>query len=134
MSTIIIFDICITIFLVLRIKSEVLTLLKHSVSGLFGYARVESGLHHEDEDVCLVDLPIIRFDDLQNLRQRSVDRMCFICSKDYNSDDVVCQLSRCGDVFHSDCVGKLLHQKETSCPFCRTPVFSGLSQAPCKGF
>ncbi|KAI3762073.1 hypothetical protein L1987_52496 [Smallanthus sonchifolius] len=134
MSTIIIFAICITIFLVLRIKTELLTLIKHSVSALLRYAGVDFGLHDEDEDVCLVDLPIIRFEDLQNIRQRSVDRMCFICSKDYEGDDVVSQLSRCGHVFHSDCVGKRLRRKQTCCPFCRNPVFSGLSEAQCKGF
>ncbi|MFS7937924.1 putative chromatin regulator PHD family [Helianthus anomalus] len=53
--------------------------------------------------------------------------MCFICSQDYNNNDVLCQLSRCGHVFHSDCVGKQLHSKQTYCPFCRTPVFAGLS-------
>ncbi|KAF5780015.1 putative chromatin regulator PHD family [Helianthus annuus] len=124
----IIFIIGITLFLTLRIKSELLTLLKHSISYLFRYAGVDSDLH--DKQLWLVDLPIIRFEDLQSLRQRHVDRMCFICSKDYNGDDVVCLLSRCGDVFHAECVGKLLHGKENSCPYCRTPVFSGLSQVP----
>ncbi|KAJ0683762.1 putative chromatin regulator PHD family [Helianthus annuus] len=132
MSIIIIFNICITLLLILRIKNELLTLLKHSISYLFRYGGVDSDLH--EEHVCLVDLPIIRFQDLQNIRQRYVERMCFICLKDYDSDDVVSQLSRCGHVFHTDCVGKLLHEKETWCPFCRTPVFSGLSLVPSKSF
>ncbi|KAL8233427.1 hypothetical protein R6Q59_019527 [Mikania micrantha] len=115
---VILINICVTFFLILRIKTQLLTLVKHSVSHLFQNAG--------EDDECLVDLPIIRFEDLLNLRRRSVDRMCFICSKDYDTHDVVCQLSRCGDVFHSDCVGKLIHRKQTYCPCCRTPVFSGL--------
>ncbi|KAL8199939.1 hypothetical protein R6Q57_013507 [Mikania cordata] len=109
MEMIVILNICVTFFLILRIKSQLLTLVKHSVSHLFQNAG--------EDDECLVDLPIIRFEDLLNLRRRSVDRMCFICSKDYDIHDVVC---------HSDCVGKLLHRKQPYCPCCRTPVFSGL--------
>ncbi|XP_024969017.1 RING-H2 finger protein ATL18-like [Cynara cardunculus var. scolymus] len=124
----IIFYICL-LLPVLRIKSDLLNLLKDSVSDLLGYGGVNPRLH--EEDVCLVDLPIIRFDDLQNRRHRSVDRMCFICSADYHKEDVLCQLSRCGHVFHSDCVGKLLHRRQTSCPFCHSPVFSGIPKVAC---
>ncbi|KAI3783687.1 hypothetical protein L1987_42773 [Smallanthus sonchifolius] len=127
----IIFYICL-LFPILRIKSELLNLIKDTVLHLLGYGGINPGYHQED--VCLVDLPVIRFEDLQNHRHRSVDRMCFICSEDYKKDDVLSQLSRCGHVFHSDCVGKRLHPKQTSCPFCRTPVFSGLSHVPCKSF
>ncbi|KAI3807633.1 hypothetical protein L1987_23565 [Smallanthus sonchifolius] len=124
----IIFYVCLLIP-VLRIKSDLLNLIKDSVAYWFGYGGVNPRYHQED--VCLVDLPIIRFQDLHNHRQRSVDRMCFICSADYDKDDVLCQLGRCGHVFHSDCVGKLLHRKQTSCPFCRSPVFSGVSSVAC---
>ncbi|KAK1441620.1 hypothetical protein QVD17_07660 [Tagetes erecta] len=114
----IIFYVCL-LLPVLRIKSDLLRLIQYSVTYLL------FGSGHQ-QHVCLVDLPIIRFEDLQNHRNRSVDRMCFICSDDYDKDDVLCQLSRCGHVFHSDCVGKMLHRKQTSCPFCRSPVFAGL--------
>ncbi|KAI3757148.1 hypothetical protein L6452_04682 [Arctium lappa] len=120
------------LFPIFRIKSDLLNLLTDSVAYLLGYGGVNPRFH--DEDVCLVDLPIIRFDDLNHRRHRSVDRMCFICSGDYDNGDVVCQLSRCGHVFHSDCVGKLLHRRQTRCPFCHSPVFSGMSEVPCKSF
>ncbi|KAK9075114.1 hypothetical protein SSX86_003433 [Deinandra increscens subsp. villosa] len=126
-----IFYICL-LFPILRIKSDLLNLIRDSVAYLLGYGGVNPRFHQED--VCLVDLPIIRFEDLQNHRHRSVDRMCFICSADYDKDDVLCQLSRCGHVFHSDCVGKQLHRKQSSCPFCRSPIFSGLSPATCRNF
>ncbi|KAK1431430.1 hypothetical protein QVD17_07889 [Tagetes erecta] len=123
----------ILLFPILRIKSELFNLLKDFVSDLFGYGGINPRYHQED--ICLVDLPIIRFEDLQNHGHRSVDRMCFICSLDYDKDDVLCQLSRCGHAFHSDCVGKRLHRKQNSCPFCRLPVFTGLSVGEqCSGF
>ncbi|MFS7982982.1 putative chromatin regulator PHD family [Helianthus anomalus] len=107
----IIFYICL-LLPILRIKSDLFNLLIR--------------FFNHQEDVCLVDLPVIRFEELQNHGHRSVDRMCFICSADYDKDDVICQLSRCGHAFHSDCVGNMLHGKQTSCPFCRSPVFSGI--------
>ncbi|KAI3783691.1 hypothetical protein L1987_42777 [Smallanthus sonchifolius] len=106
-------------------KSDLLKFFKDSVFNFFRHGGF-------NPDVCLVDLPVIRFEDLQNHRPRSIDRMCFICSEDYDKDDMLCQLSRCGDIFHSDCVGKLLHRKQTSCPFCRAPIFSGLPTVPCE--
>ncbi|KAJ9546000.1 hypothetical protein OSB04_025707 [Centaurea solstitialis] len=109
---------------ILRIKSDLLNLLSDSISDLL-HGGVNPRLH--DSDVSLIDLPIIRFHDLQDRRRSSVvDRMCFICSGDYDKDDVVCQLGRCGHVFHSDCVAKMLHRRQGSCPFCHSPVFAGM--------
>ncbi|XP_024969016.1 RING-H2 finger protein ATL18-like [Cynara cardunculus var. scolymus] len=127
----VVFYVCI-LFPVIRVKSELFQFLKGFIFKLFGYGGVNARFHQED--VCLVDLPIIRFQDLYNERHRSVDRMCFICSVDYQKDDVLSQLGRCGHVYHSDCVGKLLHQKQTCCPFCRSPVFSGPSPVTCSSF
>ncbi|KAL8253390.1 hypothetical protein R6Q59_037083 [Mikania micrantha] len=124
----IIFYICL-LFPVLRIKSELFNLINCYLSYLLGFAGVNPRYH--EEDVCLLDLPIIRFEDLQNHRHRSVDRMCFICAGDYDNGDVLCQLSRCGHVFHSDCVGKRLHRNQSFCPYCRTPIFSGLPPVLC---
>ncbi|KAL8233231.1 hypothetical protein R6Q57_003009 [Mikania cordata] len=91
---------------------------------------LKDSFYKKDDEECnlsLIDLPIIRFEDLHNHRHRPVDdRMCFICSQDYHKDDVICQLSRCGHVFHSHCVAKLLNTKRNYCPFCRAPFFSGL--------
>ncbi|KAJ0440959.1 putative chromatin regulator PHD family [Helianthus annuus] len=105
--------------------------LKNSVLNNFRDGRVNP--HFHEDDVCMLDLPAIQFKDLQNHRPRSsIGPMCFICSKYYDKDDVVCQLSQCGDIFHSNCVGKLLNQKQTSCPFCHVPFFSGHMPVLCK--
>ncbi|KAI3706029.1 hypothetical protein L1987_76282 [Smallanthus sonchifolius] len=111
-------------------KSDLLKFIKDYISNFFQHGGVNPRRH--DDDMCLMDLPFIRFEDIQNHRPRSIDRMCFICSEDYDKDDMLCQLSRCGDIFHSDCVGKLLHRKQTSCPFCRAPIFSGLPMVSCE--
>ncbi|PWA39944.1 RING-H2 finger protein ATL18 [Artemisia annua] len=110
--------------------------------GIFGNSRRKpKGLHCrsfikklnlQNEQVYLVDLPIIRFEDLQERTRREVEEMCFICSANYVSDDVVSQLSRCGHVFHSECVGKLIQRKQHDCPFCRSSFFSGSLAIPCK--
>ncbi|KAI3517161.1 hypothetical protein L1887_16370 [Cichorium endivia] len=115
------------LFPIFRVKYELLNLITGFVFYLLRY-------DHDTPYPSLVDLPVIRFEDLNYRRNRSVEEMCFICSADYRPDDVVCQLSRCHHVFHSDCVGQLLHQKQPSCPFCRSPIFSGLSPMACKNF
>ncbi|PWA87391.1 RING-H2 finger protein ATL18 [Artemisia annua] len=112
------------LFPILRIKHELFILLKN----FFQYRKLD----HQSEQVYLVDLPIIRFEDLQERRHREVEEMCFICSANYVSDDVVFQLSRCGHVFHSECVGKLIQRKQHDCPFCRSSFFSGSLAIPCK--
>ncbi|KAJ0550535.1 putative chromatin regulator PHD family [Helianthus annuus] len=120
------------LFPIFRIKTELINLLKNFFLYIFGYDNVYL-LHHESA-LFHVDLPIIRFEDLQERRHREVEEMCFVCSKNYERDDVVCQLSRCGHVFHSECVGKLINGKQADCPFCRASFFSGLPSVPCKNF
>ncbi|KAI3809252.1 hypothetical protein L1987_25223 [Smallanthus sonchifolius] len=119
---------CLSVILpIFQIKYELLNLLKDSFLCIFRY---NSYLHHHESDSFPVDLPIIRFQDLQERRHREVEEMCFICSANYEGDDVVCQLSRCGHVFHSECVGNLIHQKQAHCPFCRASFFSGRPSVP----
>ncbi|KAI3799632.1 hypothetical protein L1987_34931 [Smallanthus sonchifolius] len=119
-------------FLIFRIRYELLNLLNNSFLYLFRYD--SDYIHHHESGVNLVDLPIIRFQDLQERRRREVEEICFICFANYGSDDVVCSLSRCGHVFHSECVGKLIHRKQSECPFCCSSFFSGRSSVPSKIF
>ncbi|PWA80912.1 hypothetical protein CTI12_AA127870 [Artemisia annua] len=95
----VLFCACILVLL-FRIKQDVVEILVRLVSYVF-YPD-----HFRD---VTWDLPIIRFGDLQDRRgQRSFDELCFICLKEYEKDDVVSQLSRCGHVYHTKCVGNLL--------------------------
>ncbi|PWA67723.1 RING-H2 finger protein ATL18 [Artemisia annua] len=116
------------LFPILRIKKELHIILKN----LFQHNKLE--LHQHESEIFMLDLPIIRFEDLQERRHREVEEMCFICSVNYERDDVVSQLSRCGHVFHTECVGKLIHRKQHDCPFCRSSFFSGCPSVPCKNF
>ncbi|KAK9061334.1 hypothetical protein SSX86_018514 [Deinandra increscens subsp. villosa] len=117
-------------FLIFRMRIELLYLLKDSFTYLFRYD--SEYIHRHESDVTPVDLPIIRFQDLQDRRQRVVEETCFICFAGYGSDDVVCVLGRCGHVFHSRCLGKLIHRKQSECPFCRSSFFSGRSSVQSK--
>ncbi|KAJ9540249.1 hypothetical protein OSB04_026755 [Centaurea solstitialis] len=117
------------LFLIFRIKTELFNLLKDSFSRVF----FRSDLRHHHEAADTADLPIIRFQDLQDRRRHTaVEEMCFVCSVNYDGDDVVSQLSRCGHVFHTECVGKLIHRKQPNCPFCRSSFFSGRPSPACK--
>ncbi|CAI9296207.1 unnamed protein product [Lactuca saligna] len=122
----IVFYLCI-LFPIIRIKHDLLNLITEFFSYLFRY-------DHNTPYPSLVDLPVIRFEELLERRNRSVEEMCFICSADFHLEDVVCQLSRCRHVYHSDCVAQLLQQKQPTCPFCRSPIFSGLSPMACENF
>ncbi len=120
---------CIMLIPVLRIKND---LLKFVQSFIFF-----STIHHEyydwhEEQTCLLDLPIIRFGDIQARRHRSIDETCFVCSVDYENEDVVSQLSRCKHVFHTSCLQKELQRNQFSCPFCRNPAFKPSTTSPCK--
>ncbi|KAF5770590.1 putative chromatin regulator PHD family [Helianthus annuus] len=123
---------CSFIFLTFRIKTELINLLKDSFVYIFRYD--SEYIHHHEPAVNQVDLPTILFHDLQERRRREVDETCFICFASYDSDDVVCALSRCGHVFHSECVGRLIHRKQSQCPFCWSSFFSGRSSFPTKIF
>ncbi|KAJ0771271.1 putative chromatin regulator PHD family [Helianthus annuus] len=124
---------CLSVLLpIIRIKTELFNLLKNSFLYIFRYDDVY--LHRHESDISMMDLPIIRFEDLQERRHREVEEMCFVCSNNYEGNDVVCQLSRCGHVFHTECIGKLIHSKQADCPFCRTSFFSGLPSVSCKNF
>ncbi len=110
---------------VLRIKQD----LYKFVADLFSAFTADQ---HDDDDVGLPDLPVIKFEDLQARRHRSIDDMCFVCSEEYEGEDVVSQLGRCKHVFHTDCLFKAQRHgfHFLTCPFCRRPFFS--SPTPCK--
>ncbi|KAJ9540250.1 hypothetical protein OSB04_026756 [Centaurea solstitialis] len=114
----IIFYFCV-LFLIIRTRDELLKTIKHF---LFHDFR----LWYHEKDEFPMDLPIILFENLVQRRQAwPIDETCLICFANYEMRDVVCQLGRCGHVFHSGCVGELLRRKHRNCPFCRSPLFSG---------
>ncbi|KAK7836255.1 ring-h2 finger protein atl18 [Quercus suber] len=67
-------------------------------------------------------LPVTRFEELQN-----VDEMCSICLVEFEKEDVVSQLSRCGHVFHMHCIESWLDRNQFTCPLCRSFLFSAVN-------
>ncbi len=120
---------CIMLIPVLRIKNDLLKFVRS-----FIYFSSSHGGHVDcyEELTCLFDLPVIRFEDLRARRHRSIDETCFVCSVDYENEDVVSQLSRCKHVFHTSCLQKEMHRNYFSCPFCRNPVFKAAVNSPRK--
>ncbi|GAB2219308.1 hypothetical protein Droror1_Dr00006943 [Drosera rotundifolia] len=48
------------------------------------------------------------------------DETCSVCLVEFGSEDLVSQLSRCGHVFHVDCIDRWLYRYQFTCPLCRT--------------
>ncbi|XVE49646.1 hypothetical protein DITRI_Ditri01bG0098400 [Diplodiscus trichospermus] len=82
-----------------------------------------------------VSLPVARFEDLKlsngskGSTNGEVDEVCSICLVELEKEDVVCQLQKCGHVFHMKCVEKWLERDQFSCPLCRSFVFANIN--PC---
>lgn len=111
---------CILVLL-FRTRQDLTRILLRSINGVFH-------LDHCCYAKSILDLPVIRFEDLQDRRgQRSFDELCFMCMKEYKKDDVVTQLSRCGHVYHTECLVTLINNCEFTCPFCKTSIFRNMT-------
>lgn len=110
---------CILVLL-FRTKQELVRMLVSFINNVFHPDHLRDMAYR-------LDLPVIKFGDLQERRgQRSFDPFCFICLTEYEKDDVVTQLSRCGHVYHTECVGKLMNDCEFTCPFCKSTIFKAM--------
>lgn len=93
--------------------------------------------HFEETQVCELDLPVSRFQDLgfsygnRGEAINNEEEMCSICLMEFEKEDLVNKLSRCGHLFHMECMEKWLDRCQFTCPLCRSlvlhPTFS-----PCK--
>jgi RING-H2 zinc finger protein RHA1 len=76
-------------------------------------------------------LPVTRFEDyLQSYNKRgneNVEEMCSICLVEFDREDVVSQLSRCGHAFHMHCIESWLDRNNFTCPLCRSFLFSSVN-------
>ena len=85
-------------------------------------------------------LPVSRFVDLRNHatnlgrereRERdSEDETCSICLMEFEGEDVVSQLSKCGHVFHMKCIEKWLDCNNFTCPLCRSSFLQNANANP----
>lgn len=46
---------------------------------------------------------------------------CSICLESYQEKDKIVQLT-CNHIFHKDCIGEWLQNKQNNCPLCRFPL------------
>lgn len=63
-------------------------------------------------------LSVSRFEELEEAEEG----MCSICLMEFEKDDAVSRLCRCGHVFHMDCMEKWLDCCQLTCPLCRAFV------------
>ncbi|XP_030539517.1 RING-H2 finger protein ATL18-like [Rhodamnia argentea] len=90
--------------------------------------------YEPQESSCSFQLPVGRFQDLQKPfgeeeEEGDHEKTCSICLVDYEGEDLVSKLHRCGHVFHLDCIERWLERSQFTCPLCRKLVFDVRSSA-----
>lgn len=78
----------------------------------------------ESTETYSIDLPMSRY---QESRSNEVirdgdcgDEACSVCLVEFESDDFVSKLSKCGHVFHGACIEKWVERNQFTCPLCRS--------------
>lgn len=88
-----------------------------------------------DEQASLISgtessLPVGRFVDLQcckdgkNNGEMILEESCSICLVEFDEEDLVSKLSKCGHVFHLDCIESWVNRSQFTCPLCRSFLFN----------
>ncbi|KAL3850890.1 hypothetical protein ACJIZ3_012772 [Penstemon smallii] len=86
---------------------------------------------------CQQDLPVSCFKDLDlssknGTMDNNEEEMCSICLMEFEKEDFVNKLPRCGHVFHMECMEKWLDTCKFTCPICRSSLmFNVPSGRPC---
>ncbi|XP_075486526.1 E3 ubiquitin-protein ligase RHA1B-like [Primulina tabacum] len=98
--------------------------------------------HHENNrfqetPLWELDLPVSQFQG-SGIRNKNGgetvvenEQMCSICLMEFEAEDLVNHLPKCGHVFHVDCMEKWLDRCQFTCPLCRSLVLQTRS-SPCK--
>ncbi|TQE09461.1 hypothetical protein C1H46_004954 [Malus baccata] len=75
-----------------------------------------------------MSLSVARFQDLQAHGTKRcaqvLEETCSVCLVDFEEDDLVSQLGKCGHVFHVDCIERWIESSHFSCPICRSLFFN----------
>ncbi|KAL1567765.1 hypothetical protein AAHA92_03209 [Salvia divinorum] len=77
-----------------------------------------------------LDLPVTLF---QELELSEDEEMCSICLVEFEGEDSVTKLPKCGHLFHGECIEKWLDKCQFSCPLCRSSLLRARS-SPCKSW
>ncbi|KAL7088637.1 hypothetical protein ACP275_13G140000 [Erythranthe tilingii] len=94
----------------------------------------------EETQSCQLDLPVSRFQDLEfcsKHRGAAMDNQeeeeCSICLMEFEKEDLVNKVPRCGHVFHMECMEKWLDRCQFTCPLCRSLLLHATNKSsPCK--
>ncbi|KAL0321116.1 UNVERIFIED_CONTAM: E3 ubiquitin-protein ligase RHA1B [Sesamum radiatum] len=88
-----------------------------------------------------LDLPVSRFQELELMSNKNGgeascddhgDEMCSICLTEFEKEELVNKLPKCGHVFHVGCLEKWLDRCQFTCPLCRSMLLHVRSSSPCK--
>ncbi|KAL8458559.1 hypothetical protein ACS0TY_036180 [Phlomoides rotata] len=88
----------------------------------------KSGVSEEWE----LDLSLSRFRDLKS-SEDGEEEVCAVCLLEFEGEDKVNELGRCGHVFHVGCLEKWLDRCQFTCPLCRSSVLRVCS-SPCRNW
>ena len=92
----------------------------------------------ENWQVTKVCLPVARFEDLKlcnggrGSTNGEVEEVCSICLLEFEKEDMVSQLKKCGHVFHIKCIEKWLDRDQFTCPLCRSFLFANINSSHAK--
>lgn len=82
-------------------------------------------LAYDEEFGTEPSLPVGRFVDLQSCRDRKNEELmeescCSVCLVEFDKEDLVSKLPKCGHVFHFDCIESWVNCNQFTCPLCRS--------------
>ncbi|KAG6386888.1 hypothetical protein SASPL_152065 [Salvia splendens] len=73
-----------------------------------------------------LDLPVTIF---RELEMSDEEEMCSICLVEFEEEDSVTKLPKCGHLFHGECIEKWLDKCRFSCPLCRSSLLRPRSKS-----
>lgn len=83
-------------------------------------------VHYEETQSWELDLPVSCFEDSEfsnkniGVAMDNDEEVCSICLMEFEKEDLVNKLPRCGHLFHMKCMEKWLDRCRFTCPLCRS--------------
>ncbi|KAM1212037.1 hypothetical protein TB2_003568 [Malus domestica] len=101
--------------------------MKKFLARLFSGVIFFTNFQQQEEEDCM-SLSVARFQDLQAHGTKRcaqvLEETCSVCLVDFEEEDLVSQLGKCGHVFHVDCIERWIESSHFSCPICRSLFFN----------
>ena len=106
--------------------------LKKALASMFGlmafFCCDSKAMAKEMEFPEIPSLPVARFQDVQEHscvgEDGKSEEICSICLVEFEGEDAVSKLGRCGHIFHFNCIEQWLDRNQFSCPLCRSFLLS----------